>query len=98
MSTRRKLQSSPTSGETSRRAGASGDRIAMAEAHFRERLAESERNKEIYLRFAVSINERLNSGIDQIMAAREIEGNSPTRPRMASGSRAAGCAAAEATR
>jgi hypothetical protein len=51
---------------------ASDDRIAMAEAHFRERLAESERNKEIYLRFAVSINERLNSGIDQIMAAREI--------------------------
>ena len=77
---------------------ASDDRIAMAEAHFRERLAESERNKEIYLRFVVSINERLNSGIDQIMAAREIEGNSPTRPRMASGSRAAGCAAAEATR
>jgi hypothetical protein len=36
---------------------ASDDRIAMAEAHFRERLAESER-KEIYLRFAVSINER----------------------------------------
>ena len=35
---------------------------------------------------AVSIKERLNSGIDQIMAAREIEGNSPTRPRMASGS------------
>ena len=65
---------------------ASDNRIAMAEAHFRERLAESERNKEIYLRFAVSINERLNSGIDQIMAAREIEGNSPTRPRMASGS------------
>ena len=58
---------------------ASDDRIAMAEAHFRERLAESERNKEIYLRFVVSINERLNSGIDQIMAAREIEGNSPTR-------------------
>ena len=51
---------------------ASDDRIAMAEAHFRERPAESERNKEIYLRFAVSINERLNSGIDQIMAAREI--------------------------
>jgi hypothetical protein len=51
---------------------ASDDRIAMAEAHFRERPAESERNKEIYLRFAVSINERLNSGIDQITAAREI--------------------------
>ena len=51
---------------------ASDDRIAMAEAHFRERLAESERNKEIYLRFTVSINERLNSGIDQIIAAREI--------------------------
>ena len=38
----------------------------------RERLAESESDKEIYLRFAVSINERLNSGIDQIMTAREI--------------------------
>ena len=69
---------------------ASDDRIAMAEAHFRERLAESERNKEIYLRFAVSINERLNSGIDQIMAAREIEGNSPTRPQMASSSPSGG--------
>ena len=53
----------------------------------RERLAESESDKEIYLRFAVSINERLNSGIDQIMTAREIlRGNSPARLRMASGS------------
>jgi hypothetical protein len=36
-------------------------------------------NKEIYLRFAVSINERLNSGVDQIMAPVRLRGNSPTR-------------------
>ena len=72
MSTRRKLQSSPTSGETSRRACARAIALRWQRRTSRERLAESESDKEIYLRFAVSINERLNSGIDQIMTAREI--------------------------
>src|SRR5215831_5544870 len=34
------------------------DRVHRTETHFRERLAESERIKERYLRFAVSISER----------------------------------------
>jgi DNA-binding Lrp family transcriptional regulator len=51
---------------------ASDDRIAIAEAHFHERIAEADRNKEVYLRYTMQFNERLTSGIEQFMAAREI--------------------------
>jgi hypothetical protein len=45
------------------------DRMYKIEAHFRERLAESERNKERYLRYATAIAERLKGITDQIVAA-----------------------------
>jgi hypothetical protein len=57
----------------------SDERLAKAENHFRQRLAESERAKERYLRYAVSISERLKACGDQIAAAHE------TAMEMASG-------------
>jgi len=46
-------------------------RVQDVETHFRERLAESERAKERYLRYAVSISERLKAAGDDITAAHE---------------------------
>jgi hypothetical protein len=57
----------------------SDERLAKAESHFRARLAESERAKERYLRYAVSISERLKACGDQIAAAHD------TAMEMASG-------------
>ena len=47
-------------------------RLAKAETEARYRLAESERAKERYLRYAVSISERLKTCGDQIAAAHDI--------------------------
>jgi hypothetical protein len=47
------------------------ERLEKSETHFRERLAESERSKERYLRFAVTISERLKAAGDDIAAAHE---------------------------
>ena len=46
--------------------------MTKAETHLRERLAEAERNKERYLRYAVSISERLKSCGENIAAAHDI--------------------------
>jgi hypothetical protein len=48
------------------------DRVYKTEAHLRERLAEAERNKERYLRYAVTISERLKACGDQIAAAHDV--------------------------
>jgi predicted translin family RNA/ssDNA-binding protein len=47
----------------------SDDRLHKAEVHFRERLAEAERAKERYLRYAVSISERIQGCISDLEAA-----------------------------
>jgi hypothetical protein len=46
-------------------------RLSKQEAHFRERLAEVERAKERYLRYAVGISERLQACISDLQAANE---------------------------
>jgi hypothetical protein len=48
---------------------ASDERLHKAEAHHRERLAEAERAKERYLRYAVSISERIQGCISDLEAA-----------------------------
>jgi hypothetical protein len=48
------------------------DRVLKTEMHLRDRLAESERSKERYLRYAVTISERLKACGDQITAAHDI--------------------------
>jgi len=50
---------------------ASDKRVHDTETHFRERLAESEKAKERYLRYAVSISERLKAAGDDIAAAHD---------------------------
>ena len=47
------------------------ERVHKVETHHRDRLAESEKAKERYLRFAVSISERLRAAGDDIAAAHE---------------------------
>jgi hypothetical protein len=50
----------------------SDDRIEKLEMHYRERLAEVERAKESYLRYAVTISERLKIGAENITQAHKI--------------------------
>ena len=50
----------------------SDERLHKAEVHFRERLAEAERAKERYLRYAVSISERIQGCISDLEAAHSI--------------------------
>src|SRR5262245_28042247 len=45
------------------------ERVYQIEAHFRDRLAQAERSKERYLRYAVGISERLKVCADQIAEA-----------------------------
>lgn len=51
---------------------AGDDRMAMAEAHFRDQIAEERRNKEVYLRYTMQFNQELTGGIEHFMTAREI--------------------------
>lgn len=48
------------------------ERLTRSETYHRERLAEADKSKERYLRYAVSINERLRACIDQIHAAHNL--------------------------
>jgi DNA-binding ferritin-like protein len=50
-------------------ARAADERVARVELHLRERLADAERSKERYLRYAVAIAERLKACGDQITEA-----------------------------
>jgi len=47
-------------------------RMAAQETHFRERVAEAERAKERYLRFAVSMSERVQSCISDLQATHDL--------------------------
>jgi hypothetical protein len=44
-------------------------RVNNVETHYRERLAEAERSKERYLRFAVAISERLEACVEDLSSA-----------------------------
>jgi len=59
---------------------AADERVQKTEAHFRERLADAERAKERYLRYAVTISERLKACGDQIAAAHDIAMEMANRP------------------
>jgi hypothetical protein len=45
------------------------DRVAKVELHYRDRLAEAERAKERYLRYAVGIGERIKGCLEQLAGA-----------------------------
>ena len=47
-------------------------RLGTQETHYRERLAEAERAKERYLRFAVSMSERVQSCISDLKATHDL--------------------------
>jgi len=47
-------------------------RLNQAESHLRERLAEAERAKERYLRYAVSMSERIQSSITDLQAMHDV--------------------------
>jgi len=47
-------------------------RLVAQEAHFRDRVAEAERAKERYLRFAVSMSERVQSCISDLQATHDL--------------------------
>jgi regulator of replication initiation timing len=50
---------------------ASDDRIGMAEAHFHDRLAAAERDRETYRRYACGIAERIKGCVEQLGAAHD---------------------------
>ena len=47
-------------------------RLSAQETHYRERLAEAERAKERYLRFAVSMSERVESCMSDLQATHDL--------------------------
>lgn len=51
---------------------AADDRVNRTEAHFRERLVAAELGKERYLRYAVTLSERLKACSEQIAAAHDV--------------------------